>query len=289
MLRVLIIEDDHDTARFFKAVLDLVGFDSQIAATARDALNTLATYIPDIILLDMRLGSEIGGQEILYQVRANNRFDHTKVIVVTAYPVLAEHVVDLADLILVKPVDVDQIKTFLERFGNFEVRPRHLQFRDPVTELYNAEFFQTRLELAFERAHRRKDFYYGVLLISVSLNQEDPETFPYEVRTGILKQVAERLRQNLRPTDTLAHMNNWKVAALAEELADPGDIRLVAVRLHRLLEETYIVGGETHEISAQIGVATHKPQDDSALTALEQAEKALLEACGEGISSIRVV
>ncbi len=239
MLSVLIIEDDPDTARFFKAVLDLVGFDSQIATTARDAFNTLTTYIPDMILLDMRLGTEIGGQEILYQVRANNRFDHTKVIVVTAYPILAEHVVDLADLILVKPVDVDQIKTFLERLGNFEVRPKHMQFRDPVTDLYNAEFFQTRLELAYERARRRSDFHYGVITISIHMRDRDPESVDYELRTALLKQIAQRLRQNLRPTDTLAHLNNWKVVALTEELADPDDIRLVAVRLQKLLEESY--------------------------------------------------
>jgi diguanylate cyclase (GGDEF)-like protein len=288
MLRVLIIEDDPDTARFFKAVLDLIGFDSQIATTARDAFNTLTTYVPDMILLDMRLGTEIGGQEILYQVRANNRFDHTKVIVVTAYPILAEHVVDLADLILVKPVDVEQIKTFLERFGNFEVRPRHLQFRDPVTDLYNAEFFQTRLELAFERARRRIDFHYGVILISIHLQHREPETVVYEVRTAILKQVAQRLRQNLRPTDTLAHLNNWKVAALAEELASPEDIRLVAIRLHNMLEEPFSLGGEIYEISTQIGVATHKPHDTSAITALEQAEKALLEASHAGGSTIQI-
>ena len=39
---VLIIEDDRDAAGFFKAVLNLVGFDCEIILSAREALARLA-------------------------------------------------------------------------------------------------------------------------------------------------------------------------------------------------------------------------------------------------------
>ena len=80
MLQVLIIEDDKDTAGFFKTVLELVGFECEIILSAKEALSTLAVSAPDLILLDIRLGVEISGEDILYQIqpalRQDPRGDH---------------------------------------------------------------------------------------------------------------------------------------------------------------------------------------------------------------------
>ncbi len=97
-LHVLIIDDDKDTANFFSMVLSLVGFDCDIVNSAKQALSRIAVTQPDMILLDMRLGLEIGGEDILYQIRSNPRLDETRVIVITAYPAMAEPITNLADL-----------------------------------------------------------------------------------------------------------------------------------------------------------------------------------------------
>ena len=86
MLQVLIIEDDKDTAEFFKTVLELVGFECEIILSAKEALSTLSVCAPDLILLDIRLGVEISGEDILYQIRSNPRFDKTRVVIITGLP-----------------------------------------------------------------------------------------------------------------------------------------------------------------------------------------------------------
>jgi CheY-like chemotaxis protein len=116
-LQVLIIEDDKDTAGFFKTVLELVGLESEIILSAKEALDRLAFSAPDLILLDIRLGIEISGEDILYQIRSNPRFDKTRVVVITAYPRMAEPITELADLILVKPVEINQLKNLMQRLG----------------------------------------------------------------------------------------------------------------------------------------------------------------------------
>ncbi len=58
-MHVPIIEDDKDTAGFFSTVLQLVGYECEIVLSARDALARLAGSVPDLILLDMRLGLEV--------------------------------------------------------------------------------------------------------------------------------------------------------------------------------------------------------------------------------------
>jgi DNA-binding response OmpR family regulator len=99
-IRALIIDDDRDTANLFSTVLSLVGYECDVAYSAKTALAYLASNEPDIVLLDMRLGLEISGIDILYQIRSNPRFDKMRVVVITAYPHLAAPVHDLADMIM---------------------------------------------------------------------------------------------------------------------------------------------------------------------------------------------
>ena len=73
----LIIDDDKDIAAWYRTVLTLMGFEVETALSARQALACLATSVPNLMLLDLRLGQEIGGEDILYQIRSNSRFDHT--------------------------------------------------------------------------------------------------------------------------------------------------------------------------------------------------------------------
>ena len=92
----------------------------------------------------MRLGSEIGGEEILYQLRSNPRFDRTRVVVITAYPSTTDLVANLADLVLIKPVEVEQLRMLVTRVGGAEMETKLLPFRDPITLLFNIEFWLYR-------------------------------------------------------------------------------------------------------------------------------------------------
>ncbi len=66
---------------------------------------------------------------------------------------MAQPVSDLADLVLLKPVEVEQLRTLAQRLDSFDVRPKHLAFRDPISELFTARVLRhTRLELAFARS-----------------------------------------------------------------------------------------------------------------------------------------
>jgi PleD family two-component response regulator len=277
-MHVLIIEDDKDTAGFFSTVLQLVGYECDIVLSARDALARLAGSVPDLILLDLRLGMEVGGEQILYQLRSNPRFDSTRVIVITAYPNMAQPISDLADLVLLKPVDVDQLRTLAQRLGSFEVRPKHLAFRDPISELFTREFFDTRLELAFERARRRSDFYFAVLVFTLQVQgQPDPDAM-----VAILRQAGERLRRALRLTDTIARFSGWKFATLHEELKKPEDIEVVRARLAEKLSKPYQVGEEEYIASVRFGIAVHDRRYASSAAMLEMAEAGLEAGQAEG-------
>jgi PleD family two-component response regulator len=274
-LSVLIIEDDRDTAGFFKTVLELVGFECEIILSAKEAFARLAVSAPDLILLDIRLGVEISGEDILYQIRSNPRFDKTRVVVITAYPRLAEPITNLADLILVKPVEINQLKNLMQRLGELDFKSKFQIFRDPVTELFNEEFFLTRLELAFERANRRPEFHFAVLALEFHVPPAADGNIDPDTVIGFLREIAVRLKSFVRPTDAVARISGWKFATLHEDLHDPADIQVIVKRLSDKLSQPYQIGEGSFEVKFDLGAVVHDQYYRQPVDILKAAEKAM--------------
>ncbi len=276
--QVLIIEDDKETADLFSTVLSMVGYQCEIALTARTALSRIAATVPDLILLDMHLGIEIGGEDILYQIRSNSRFDNTRVIVVTAHSSNADIVSELSDLVLLKPVDVNQLQTLAARIGSSDSGVRPIPFRDPITRLFNEAFYDTRLELAYERARRRADFLYASLVLQLQLREYEEQELDPVVSSSILQQASDRLRSSLRPMDTIARFSGWKFATLHEELRDTQDAQVIITRILGRLLEPYRVGEDEYRVEVFFGVGLNNPRYKLARDVLSAAERSLGEA-----------
>lgn len=277
--QVLVIDDDADIAGWFRTVLTLMGFDVETALTARQGLAWLSANVPDMVLLDMHLGQEMGGEDILYQIRSNSRFNNTRVIIITGYPNTAETVTNLADLVMVKPVELEQLKGLVGRIAYSDLEPRVFPFRDPATLLYNREFFQSRLNLAFERSKRRSEFTFAVVILQIQFINRPEEAIRPEIESMILAEIAARLKKNLRPTDTLAHYSGWKFLTLHEELRTNDDIEVIVERLQRELSRPYQVGAEDFKGLVTYGVAVdawrYKQSDEMIDAAKEALSKAL--------------
>lgn len=276
-IRALIIDDDRDTANLFSMVLKLVGFECEVAYSAKTALVYLAQDEPDIVLLDMRLGLEISGTDILYQIRSNPRFDKMRVVVITAYPHMAAPVHDLADLVMLKPVEVENLQTLASRLT--QIRPKSYMFRDPVTNLYTARFFLTRLEHAFERTKRRPDFLFATVVIDFEIEAKDQEPLYYADREALLKVFANKLTRNFRPTDTFGRMDGERITALYEDLKQPHDLQVIIERLRRELIGEYEISNRRLQVIPYMGAVLNDEHFKQAEQILQEAIRALDEAC----------
>jgi len=232
---VLIIDDDKDTADLFGTVLKLVGFECLNAYSVKQAFNCLATSQPDMILLDLRLGLEVGGEDILYQIRSNPRLEKTRVIIITAYPSIAEPLKNLADLTLLKPIDVEQLKLLACRLvqDKDSVTPNY--FLDYLTGVNNKDFFMVRLGHVFERFKRRPELLFGLLSIEVDFNCINEEMPGENNQKILLTEIARRIVGCFRPTDTKARFRGNQFVTLHEDLKQPEDIQVLVTRLRRSL------------------------------------------------------
>jgi len=110
----LVIEDDKDVAIIFAEALRMAGCETEIIRAGDAALARLAATVPDVVVLDLHL-PRVEGIDILRQIRADARLAETRVIVVTGDPPAAEGLQDLADLVLIKPVGLDQLSDLATR------------------------------------------------------------------------------------------------------------------------------------------------------------------------------
>ena len=84
-LHVVAIDDDPDFREYLHGLLEPVGHDVRTVATPDELFTVCASRLPDVVLLDMKMGAH-DGAEVLTELRT--RWPKLCVVVVTGYPTL---------------------------------------------------------------------------------------------------------------------------------------------------------------------------------------------------------
>jgi two-component system, OmpR family, alkaline phosphatase synthesis response regulator PhoP len=103
--KILVIEDDEETAEFIKETLNLEGYEPIIALYGEEGLRKLDEENPSLILLDLNL-PDIDGLDICKRIKENVDTRQIPIIVLTARVTTDDKVTGLdagADDYLVKP------------------------------------------------------------------------------------------------------------------------------------------------------------------------------------------
>ncbi len=110
-----VIDDDPQLGMLFAQVLTLSGFRARHIIDSTQALALISEQKPDVILLDMQM-PKLNGVQVLHAIRADDEIAHITVIVASAsHLMIDEQVRDMANLVLQKPVSLDQIRDFAQR------------------------------------------------------------------------------------------------------------------------------------------------------------------------------
>ena len=118
MKKVLVVDDDEKICWAFEQFLEDEGYQPVIANNAEEGLRKVQAESPDIVLLDVRLPG-MSGLDALKEIKALQ--PDSIVIVMTAYDDVETTIQAMqrrAFDFIAKPIDLDQVKSILERATN---------------------------------------------------------------------------------------------------------------------------------------------------------------------------
>lgn len=269
----LIVEDDRDILALFRHVLDLAGYRTEIVMHGKVAVEHLSKTTPDIVLLDLGLPG-VSGSEILAMMRADERLKNVPVVVITAHPLLATTLPVTPQLVLIKPVNIEQMSRLIQRICPTEQTMESLPW-DVLTGVYNRSFFVTRLTYALERAKQVHDTKFAVLYLDLGQSTKINYLFGKEYNKRVLQDSASLLKTILRPTDTVARLNGDIFAVLIEDVNNHDTPILVSSRVQSRIRK-YLAKSESElQVRANVGVVLCGEEYSSVDEILQDAEQSL--------------
>jgi diguanylate cyclase (GGDEF)-like protein/PAS domain S-box-containing protein len=158
---------------------------------------------------------------------------------------------------------------------------------DTLTDLPNRALLLERLAQALKQAQRRMA-RVGLLFIDLDYFKEVNDAHGHAVGDLLLKQVAQRLQDELRSEDTVARLGGDEFVVLMPLLDnEPQPCTQLAARIVSVLGTAFEVSGHMLHIGASIGIALYPDDAGSAAGLLDSADEAMYDAKRAGRGQYR--
>ncbi|MCP5195967.1 MAG: diguanylate cyclase [Gammaproteobacteria bacterium] len=161
---------------------------------------------------------------------------------------------------------------------------------DSLTGLPNRNLFFEHLRKSLQQS-RRQWRLMALLLVDLDGFKQVNDTFGHEMGDELLRQVAARLRQSIRATDTAARLGGDEFTIVLTDLEQAEAAEAVARKLVASLAEPVPLGEASATVTASVGIALYRPEWpanlEQAMALLRQADAAMYEAKRAGKNAWR--
>ena len=171
------------------------------------------------------------------------------------------------------------ISAAIERSGA-EEEMRHQGLHDPLTGLPNRVLFVDRLDQALAQA-KRSGGPVGVLFCDVDQFKLVNNSFGHKTGDELLRAVAQRFSEQLRPGDTLARFGGDEFGVLVGGITSVREVTRIAERVAAALASPFVLGDGEHFVTASTGIAIGDGTE-SAEALLRDADLAMRRAKERG-------
>lgn len=293
---IMIVDDEPTTIEILQMFLQSEGYERFVTTTrSQEAVALAREERPDVLLLDLMM-PEVGGLEVLAQIRNDETLKHLPVIILTsstdAETKLQALKIGATDL-LGKPVDPSELALRLTNTLTAKIYQDRLAYYDALTGLPNRRLFIDRLERTLRRAEDRL-VECALLHIDLDRFKQINDALGHSTGDALLRSVGERLEQSIRPTDflgvpgtvdidnPLSRVGGDEFSVLLPGVGSFDLVGRVSSRILASLAEPFHIEGRDLFVTASIGIALFPTDGRDIETLLSHANVAVSHAkkCG---------
>lgn len=145
---------------------------------------------------------------------------------------------------------------------------------DRLTGLVNRNLFHDRLNQALAMAKRHKP-KVGLLYIDLDRFKPINDTFGHKAGDDVLQEMAKRLMESVRESDTVARIGGDEFIVIMQGLQYKREAGPVAGKILAALEKPFTVQGAENNLSASIGISCYPDDGEDAETLMKKADEAM--------------
>jgi len=185
-----------------------------------------------------------------------------------------------------KPQEILGITRDATQRKRLEERLQQMAHFDMLTGLPNRALFFDRLESALHLA-RRNHSTVALLFLDLDGFKGANDTYGHDFGDAILREVAARLQQSVRESDTVARMGGDEFTLILHSIDSPQDAAHVAEKVTRAISAPFCEDDREWTLSTSIGISLYPRDGDTRESLLNMADKAMYEVKHSGKNSYR--
>ncbi len=183
----------------------------------------------------------------------------------------------------------NQILTFeISERKKVEERLVYDALHDFLTHLPNRALFIDRLDMAIQRSKRHPEIYFSILFLDLDQFKQINDTKGHSAGDELLIQVAQRLSNCVRASDTVARLGGDEFIILQECVDDDATEFLSANRILNEFKSPLFVDGDNVYISVSIGILPDISGYENSNDVLRDADIAMYHAKESGKARFEV-
>ncbi len=194
---------------------------------------------------------------------------------------VAHHAAAAAQRVAGVAIDINGQKVLEEQL-------RNAAHTDTLTQLPNRKAVFGVIASAIAKGQASPGYHFAVLFMDFDRFKQVNDTLGHSVGDELLRQIARRLKDSLRPGDTFVRTSDFGQTAariggdefvvVLDDIRGDLDAEVVATRLLDVLAEVYVIGEHRVNSTVSIGIVTTTHAAGDADSVLRDADIAMYEA-----------